>query len=52
MTGQGLDLVRTFLNLLPSSEGDSDKFASDQPLEVRQLKFHYSDVVKHYVSIL
>ncbi|KAF5322453.1 hypothetical protein D9619_001792 [Psilocybe cf. subviscida] len=33
VTGQGLDFVRTFLNLLPSSEGDSDKFAVDQPLE-------------------
>jgi GTPase len=29
----GLDFVRTFLNLLPSSEGDKDKFAIDQPLE-------------------
>ena len=26
--------LRTFLNLLPSSEGDKDKFAVDQPLEV------------------
>lgn len=26
--------LRTFLNLLPSSEGDTDKFAVDQPLEV------------------
>ena len=34
VTGVGLDLVRTFLNLLPSSEGDGDKFAADQPLEV------------------
>ncbi|KAJ2922724.1 hypothetical protein H1R20_g14360, partial [Candolleomyces eurysporus] len=25
--------LRTFLNLLPSSEGDKDKFAVDQPLE-------------------
>lgn len=25
--------VRTFLNLLPSSEADSEKFAADQPLE-------------------
>ncbi|KAF8829234.1 hypothetical protein HHX47_DHR3000709 [Lentinula edodes] len=25
--------LRTFLNLLPSSEGDTDKFAVDQPLE-------------------
>ncbi|KAH6913816.1 GTP-binding protein 1 [Coprinopsis sp. MPI-PUGE-AT-0042] len=33
VTGQGLDFVRTFLNLLPSSEGDKDKFAIDQPLE-------------------
>lgn len=34
VTGEGLDYVRTFLNLLPSSEGDDEKFASDQPLEV------------------
>ncbi|KAH8119238.1 GTP-binding protein 1 [Phellopilus nigrolimitatus] len=33
VSGQGLDLVRTFLNLLPPSEGDSNKFAADQPLE-------------------
>ncbi|KAL1746557.1 P-loop containing nucleoside triphosphate hydrolase protein [Schizophyllum fasciatum] len=31
--GRGLDYVRTFLNLLPSSEADVDKFAVDQPLE-------------------
>ncbi|TFK44701.1 P-loop containing nucleoside triphosphate hydrolase protein [Crucibulum laeve] len=33
VTGEGLDFVRTFLNLLPSSEGDSEKFSLDQPLE-------------------
>jgi len=33
VTGQGLDFVRTFLNLLPSSEADTDKFALNQPLE-------------------
>ncbi|KAF9474221.1 GTP-binding protein 1 [Pholiota conissans] len=33
VTGQGLDFVRAFLNLLPSSEGDTEKFAADQPLE-------------------
>jgi len=33
VTGEGLDLLRSFLNLLPSSEGDQSKFASDQPLE-------------------
>ncbi|PPQ67322.1 hypothetical protein CVT25_005906 [Psilocybe cyanescens] len=33
VTGQGLDFVRTFLNLLPSSEGDTEKFAVNQPLE-------------------
>ncbi|EGN99837.1 hypothetical protein SERLA73DRAFT_180069 [Serpula lacrymans var. lacrymans S7.3] len=33
VTGEGLDLVRTFLNLLPSSENDQEKFASNQPLE-------------------
>lgn len=37
VTGQGLDFVRTFLNLLPSSEGDKEKFAVDQPFEVRCL---------------
>lgn len=33
VTGEGLDFVRTFLNLLPSSEGDTEKFAVNQPLE-------------------
>ncbi|KAF9060643.1 GTP-binding protein 1 [Rhodocollybia butyracea] len=33
VTGDGLGHLRTFLNLLPSSEGDTDKFAVDQPLE-------------------
>ncbi|KZP34701.1 P-loop containing nucleoside triphosphate hydrolase protein [Athelia psychrophila] len=33
VTGEGLDLLRTFLNLLPSSEGDVEKFATDQPFE-------------------
>lgn len=33
VTGQGLDFLRTFLNLLPPSEGDTEKFAADQPLE-------------------
>ncbi|KLO14595.1 GTP-binding protein 1 [Schizopora paradoxa] len=33
VTGEGLDFLRTFLNLLPSSEGDTAKFAADQPLE-------------------
>ncbi|GLB37063.1 putative elongation factor Tu GTP binding domain [Lyophyllum shimeji] len=33
VTGEGLDYVRTFLNLLPSSEADDEKFAVDQPLE-------------------
>ncbi|KAH8828469.1 GTP-binding protein 1 [Flagelloscypha sp. PMI_526] len=33
VTGEGLDFLRTFLNLLPSSEADSEKFAVDQPLE-------------------
>ncbi|KAF8070140.1 GTP-binding protein 1 [Lyophyllum atratum] len=33
VTGEGLDYVRTFLNLLPSSEADNEKFAVDQPLE-------------------
>ncbi|KAJ4483422.1 GTP-binding protein 1 [Lentinula aciculospora] len=33
VTGEGLGYLRTFLNLLPSSEGDKDKFVVDQPLE-------------------
>ncbi|KAI9062861.1 P-loop containing nucleoside triphosphate hydrolase protein [Trametes sanguinea] len=33
VTGQGLDFLRTFLNLLPASESDTEKFTSDQPLE-------------------
>ncbi|CAK5281528.1 unnamed protein product [Mycena citricolor] len=33
VTGEGLENVRMFLNLLPSSEADSDKFTSHQPLE-------------------
>jgi GTPase len=33
VTGEGLDLLRTFLNLLPSSELDPEKFAIDHPLE-------------------
>ncbi|KAL4254993.1 TRAFAC class translation factor GTPase superfamily protein [Abortiporus biennis] len=33
VTGEGLDHLRTFLNLLPSSEGDTEKFPVDQPFE-------------------
>ncbi|VDC07694.1 unnamed protein product [Peniophora sp. CBMAI 1063] len=33
VTGSGLDYMRTFLNLLPSSEDDSEKFDSTLPLE-------------------
>ncbi|KAJ8519925.1 hypothetical protein ONZ45_g3159 [Pleurotus djamor] len=33
VTGEGLDYLRGFLNLLPSSEADEDKFAIDQPFE-------------------
>ncbi|KAI0699248.1 GTP-binding protein 1 [Cytidiella melzeri] len=33
VTGEGLNFLRTFLNLLPSSEGDTEKFMPDQPLE-------------------
>ncbi|KAI6032901.1 P-loop containing nucleoside triphosphate hydrolase protein [Pisolithus orientalis] len=33
VTGEGLDYLRTFLNLLPPSEHDSEAFAVDQPLE-------------------
>ncbi|RPD59809.1 P-loop containing nucleoside triphosphate hydrolase protein [Lentinus tigrinus ALCF2SS1-6] len=33
VTGEGLDFLRTFLNLLPASESDSEKFLTDQPLE-------------------
>ncbi|EKM80959.1 hypothetical protein AGABI1DRAFT_71614 [Agaricus bisporus var. burnettii JB137-S8] len=34
VTGEGFDHLRTFLNLLPSSEHDVTKFAIDQPLEI------------------
>ncbi|KAG9002924.1 hypothetical protein FRB90_011283 [Tulasnella sp. 427] len=33
VTGEGLEMFRTFLNLLPSSEGDQNKYPVDQPLE-------------------
>ncbi|KAG8907440.1 hypothetical protein FRB99_004235 [Tulasnella sp. 403] len=33
VTGEGLELFRTFLNLIPSSEGDQTKYPVDQPLE-------------------
>ncbi|KAG1737668.1 P-loop containing nucleoside triphosphate hydrolase protein [Suillus lakei] len=33
VTGEGLDCFRTFLNLLPSSEADTETFTVDQPLE-------------------
>jgi len=33
VTGAGIDYLRTFLNLLPASESDTEKFAADQPLE-------------------
>jgi GTPase len=33
VTGEGLDYARTFLNLLPPSEGDTDKYMADQPFE-------------------
>ncbi|KAI0780026.1 P-loop containing nucleoside triphosphate hydrolase protein [Fomes fomentarius] len=33
VTGEGLDYLRTFLNLLPASESDNEKFLTDQPLE-------------------
>ncbi|KIJ67931.1 hypothetical protein HYDPIDRAFT_148051 [Hydnomerulius pinastri MD-312] len=33
VTGDGLDYLRTFLNLLPPSDGDHEMFANDQPLE-------------------
>ncbi|KAI0268718.1 GTP-binding protein 1 [Gloeopeniophorella convolvens] len=33
VTGAGHDFVRTFLNLLPASEGDAERFDSTQPLE-------------------
>ncbi|KAG5342991.1 hypothetical protein C0989_005942 [Termitomyces sp. Mn162] len=32
-TAETINQVRTFLNLLPSSEADAEKFAVDQPLE-------------------
>ncbi|KAG1716401.1 hypothetical protein ID866_753 [Astraeus odoratus] len=34
VTGEGLDYLRTFLNLLPPSDYDCEAFAVDQPLEV------------------
>jgi GTPase len=33
VTGTGLDFVRTFLNLLPPSEGDAERFDATQSLE-------------------
>ncbi|KZT43641.1 P-loop containing nucleoside triphosphate hydrolase protein [Sistotremastrum suecicum HHB10207 ss-3] len=33
VTGEGLDYIRMFLNLLPPSDGDQDKFSKDNPLE-------------------
>jgi len=33
VTGEGLDHLRLFLNLVPSSEGDEHKFTTDSPLE-------------------
>ncbi|KAL4063525.1 P-loop containing nucleoside triphosphate hydrolase protein, partial [Scleroderma yunnanense] len=33
VTGEGLDNLRTFLNLLPPSDYDCEEFAVDQPLE-------------------
>jgi len=33
VTGAGLDHIRTFLNLLPSSDDDTEKFDASQPLE-------------------
>lgn len=36
--------VRTFLNLLPSSEGDTEKFAVNQPLEVPAFSIYFSTI--------
>lgn len=33
VTGEGLDHLRMFLNLVPSSEGDEHKFTTESPLE-------------------
>ncbi|KAF9222557.1 GTP-binding protein 1 [Gyrodon lividus] len=33
VTGDGLDYLRTFLNLLPPSDGDHETFSIDRPLE-------------------
>ncbi|KAI0305613.1 P-loop containing nucleoside triphosphate hydrolase protein [Multifurca ochricompacta] len=33
VTGTGLNFVRTFLNLLPASEGDAERFDATEPLE-------------------
>jgi len=45
--------LRTFLNLLPSSERDTSKFAVDQPLEVScTLVEKNSDFETHKISII
>lgn len=51
VTGQGLDFLRTFLNLLPSSEGDKEKFAVDQPFEVRHPFLHFT-MKTDWISVL
>ncbi|EJT97278.1 P-loop containing nucleoside triphosphate hydrolase protein [Dacryopinax primogenitus] len=33
VSGQGLDLLRTFINLIPSSMGDEEKYLLDAPFE-------------------
>ena len=46
-TSQRSEQVRTFLNLLPSSEVDADKFSVGQPLEVCSIHF---PVIKIQIS--
>ena len=44
--------VRTFLNLLPSSETDNEKFTADQPLEVIVVNIMRSVVRLKYQSVV
>jgi len=43
--------VRTFLNLLPSSEADADKFALNQPLEVGASWFRLNACILMYWAV-
>ncbi|KAF8754179.1 Elongation factor Tu GTP binding domain [Rhizoctonia solani] len=63
VTGEGLDHLRMFLNLVPSSEGDEHKFTTESPLEVysviptyslylASLVLHYRCMVRPYVGVV